>query len=137
MQYNAVVIFVGNVTTGVGLQNSGQPHDGKYDRALGANSDQKQYVIGNWYHIALVWDGSQSYGYWNGSLATRQEDADFIINHSSNTDFLIGMYGDPYYLVNGQPPFVNKFIGQMKHIKLHHEALTASQVQALKISAIG
>ena len=65
------------------------------------------------------------------------EDDNFTINHSSNTDFLIGMYVDPYYLVNGQPPFVNKFIGQMKHIKLHHEALTASQLQALKISAIG
>ena len=64
-------------------------------------------------------------------------DNNFTIDHSSNTDFLIGMYVDPYYLVNGGPAFTNKFIGQMKHIKLHHEALTASQVQALKISAIG
>ena len=81
-----------------------------------------------WYHVAMVYDGSQLKGYVNGILDGSENLSGTV--HTSDFPLRIGAYA-PSLTTNAQADF---FIGKIDEISLYNRALTAAEVNSLYIA---
>jgi len=78
------------------------------------------YEIGNWYHVAGVYDGIKTKIYVNGELVVDSEGQSGDIVYPDNGFFVIGVYKDD----NEHDPFK----GKLDEIRLYDKALTEENV---------
>jgi hypothetical protein len=102
--------------------SGGTPSDGSY---MCKNTN---YTLGQWTHVAMTYNGSQTIMYVNGIATTPSTTESGSIDYTYMTSFYIGVYWTP---VPGAGEWWLPYTGLIDDVGVWNRALTAAEVSSL------